>query len=1107
MNTTGNPGGGEPGPSAEPVGDYGYSGGYGYGPGYGDPDGGGGYSYGQPGYADPADGSGYGYAPQYGDPGTDPEPGAGYPPPDMPPGAGQGAGTNGPGPDGQPLPPVVADTPALKGYPGGPGLDVPAGSTAAPGGREALGLASPSVWQHAQRAWRDAGVEWQRPGADWEPAEAEWERVQAAPSSKRRGAVAKAAWPVGAAAGKLSSRLSARSLTRSLGGQLEPASSVTVPPGAGSQETAVVPAAAARPQATTVSPATVSPDAVSPSPPLPQGPAVTPGPAVTRAPAAGLPGPAVRPPSAPAGPSFRLPGSGWHVRREVWLAALAVIVVIVLVVAGFLVFGGGGPARSGAAAAYPPARLAGADFTGTPGQQARGIFQTVSGVAASGSTVVAVGSQAGQWVPRAQFFVSADGGRSWRLAAVRGPGGAAPSPADIPLLVTGGAPLPGGRGGWLALGTGAAWTSPDGKTWTLAPGAGISPMQASDRVLALARTSSGFLAVGENVPGGDQAKSTPVAWTSATGLNWRRLSGGGLSLAVPSGRVTQLTRVAARGSHVIIEGANVKTRGRGKQRATSVVDRVWLSTDGGSSWVPTHLPVGTGAVNLIDGVAATGSGFVAIRPGRSSQTGSDALAYVSAGGSFWSRAAAITVAKNDHLKVTAVGGSDQGAVVSGQVTGGAKVAFVSTTGTSWRSVADLGSSAQSLAGVTVTTGGTVVAAGATVRSADGQRPYLVLAGPRARAVSFGAIAGATGPALGISGIAAAGRTQVAVGTANGYPAIWSAAGQGRWQRVSAATLTRPGLATLASVAHGRAGWLAVGGIATGAPSRPVVVVSPGASSWQAADGEAAFAAPGTAVNQAAAGRSGYVIVGKQVIPARTVTKTTGTGRHKQVTRQLIPPQTVAAAWWSAGLTGWTRAAGLTPADLAGPGSPQMTAVTAAGTGFVAAGSVSHSPAIWTSPDGRHWRLTRLRSPAGAIASLLQQVAAQRNVIAATGTETTATGTAPFAAYSTDGGSSWQETPLRAPGAFAAVTALTAAGRGFEATGTAGQPGNQRVVVWSSRDGISWQAREPAGTGFSGRGSQAITALTATGSQLTGAGYVATPLSEQPTLWRAAAAAG
>ena len=460
---------------------------------------------------------------------------------------------------------------------------------------------------------------------------------------------------------------------------------------------------------------------------------------------------------------------------------------------------------------------------------------------------------------------------------------------------------------------------------------------------------------------------------------------------------------------------------------------------------------------MISGVAATGSGFVAIRPGSSQQAGSDALAYVSSGGSFWSRAAAITAASSDHLKVTAVGGSDQGAVVSGQVAGGAKVAFVSTNGTSWLRVADLGSPAQALAGVTVTAGRTVVAAGATVRSVDAQQPYLVLAGSQARTVSFGAIPGATGPALGISGIAAAGRTQVAVGTANGYPAIWSAAAGGRWQRVSAVVLTRPGLGALASVVHGRAGWLAVGGIATGAPSRPVVLVSPRAGSWQAADGEAAFAAPGTAVNAAAAGRSGYVIVGKQVIPAHTVTTTTGTRPHKHVTRQLIPPQTAAAAWWSAGLTGWAKAAGVTPADLAGPGSPQMTAVTAAGTGFVAVGSASHSPAVWTSPDGSRWQLSRLRPPAGATAALLQQVAAQRNVIVATGTATTATGATPFAAYSTDGGSVWRETPLRAHGGFAAVTALTAAGRGFEAAGTVGPPGNQRVVIcapcpWDDRSG-------------------------------------------------------
>jgi hypothetical protein len=139
--------------------------------------------------------------------------------------------------------------------------------------------------------------------------------------------------------------------------------------------------------------------------------------------------------------------------------------------------------------------------------------------------------------------------------------------------------------------------------------------------------------------------------------------------------------------------------------------------------------------------------------------------------------------------------------------------------------------------------------------------------------------------------------------------------------------------------------------------------------------------------------------------------------------------------------------------------------------------------------------------------VLQRVAARGRVIVATGTETTPAGPAPFAEYSGDGGSSWQQTPLSAPGGLAAVTGLAAAATGFEAVGTAGQPGNERVVVWSSRDGIAWKTREPAGTGLDGRGSQAITALAASGSRLTGVGYLATPASEQPTLWQAAAAGG
>jgi hypothetical protein len=1019
-NTTGNLGGAEPVPSGEPAGDYGYSGGSGYGPGYGDPDGGDGYRHEPPGHADP--------------PSPDPEPGQEVP-----------------------LPPVVAGTPALSGFPGGPGL----GPAAAPADgvgtaaatttatRETRGLGSPSVWQRAQQAWREADVEWQRTAADWEPAEAEWERVQGEPSGQTRGAGGQAAWSGDAARGKLIRRLSAKS----------PAN---------------IPGSAIKLKGRAVKTSAVQGGVASSS-------------VVT----------------SPAGP--------WRVRRGVWQAALAVIVILVLVVVGFLVFDGTGGASAGAArpaavAQYPPARLAGADFGTNPGQQARGIFQSVSSVAAAGSTIVAVGSMTGQWIPRAQFLVSADGGRSWRLAPVRGAGGSVPSPADLPLLVAA------ARGGWLAVGDGAAWTSPDGQAWTLAPGTGIAPLRAADRVLALAGTGRGFLAVGENVPGGDQAKATPVAWTSADGLSWKRLPATSLHLATPArGRVLRLTQVAAHGSDVIVEGEIASVHGRGKHLVTSLSDAVWRSRNDGRSWAAAHLPAGRGATGRIAGLAVAGQRFVAIRPGYARKTGSEALAYGSRDGGSWTRVATIIAARKDHLKITAVGGSDQGAAVSGQIAGGARVAWVSTKGWSWRRVAGLGRSARTLAGVTVTAGGTVVAAGATAHAADGQQPYLVLAGRQASAVSFAAIAGAAAPALRVSGIAVAGRARVAVGSANGYPAIWSASGPGRWQRIRSAALARPGLGTLASVVHGRSGWLAVGAVTAGPSSRPVVVTSAGGAGWQAADGEPAFGGAGIALSQAASGRSGNVIVGRQVIPARTITKTTIVHRHrhvtKHVTKHVIPSRVVAAAWWSAGLSGWARGTSASVGDLDGPGARQMDAVTAAGTGYVAVGSLRRAPAVWTSPDGRRWALTALPPPAGATGGVLQQVAAQGRVIVATGNETTAAGTAAFAAYSTDGGRSWHQTLLSAPGGLAAVTALAAAGRGFEAVGTVGRPGNQRVIVWSSRDGYTWHTREPAGTGLNGRGSQAITALTSSGSLLTGVGYVATPAAEQPTLWRAAAASG
>ena len=81
-----------------------------------------------------------------------------------------------------------------------------------------------------------------------------------------------------------------------------------------------------------------------------------------------------------------------------------------------------------------------------PGQEQRGVSQTVDRVVASGNTIVTMGSQTSDGVVRQQFFVSTDGGATWRLASVHAPGGGPP-----PLGHTA-SRLAGGPGGWLAVG-------------------------------------------------------------------------------------------------------------------------------------------------------------------------------------------------------------------------------------------------------------------------------------------------------------------------------------------------------------------------------------------------------------------------------------------------------------------------------------------------------------------------------------------------------------------------------------------------------------------------------------------------------------------------------
>jgi len=771
--------------------------------------------------------------------------------------------------------------------------------------------------------------------------------------------------------------------------------------------------------------------------------------------------------------------------------AIAISVGIAVVVAAGANSGSAGLAPSDLSVGFPPARTATADFTTTPALAGRGISLPLTSVASTGTDIVAAGAQAGTRLARVRFLFSDNGGHSWQLAPVQAAAGATIPQAQGPVL------LAGGPAGWVAVTPDSTFSSQNGSAWiSHAP----LPEQPGDTVNAVITAGTGFLAVGQNGP------SAPVIWMSANGTSWQREAGTGLSLPVPAGTtVLAINHAAANGTTIVLSGTVATANGH--------ESAAWRSTTGGTSWSAVTIPAGNGAAVTISGLAPLRGGFVAVRTAIvNGDTG--ALVYTSPDGATWTKSAAITTGNGAPLTIGQVSGGPSGAAIEGSANG-FLIAFLSADGARWVGTDPFGSPAsEQVGGVAVSSAGQAVIAASGSGTSPGSQPVLTLIGPQGgpEQVVVSAIAGVTTAQVAVNAVAAAGATQVAAGSADGFPAIWvSPDGGTTWQRgtgVTAATLDRPGVQQLTAVAHGPAGWVAVGGpTANGTGGHPVVISSPGGQSWTTQDGVQAFGAPGVVTSGVAASARGYVIVGWQP-----------SGTHQ-----------TPMAWFSAGLAGW-RVALLPSAG----GNAMVTAVTATASGFVAVGSADGKPAAWTSPNGQVWRQMTLGLPgAGSAASSgsasasgsgsasasasasLSLVAASGTSVAATGTEVSSSGQqVPFTEMSADGGATWQAAALPAPShavpGSATVTALTAAGAGFTATGTYDLGGNTNVVIWtcsppagggSAAATGTWTAEAPEGFGLSGPGVHAITALTVAGSTLTGAGFTATEASESPTIWQ------
>jgi hypothetical protein len=979
---------------------------------------------------------------------------------------------------------AVAFTPAVRGYPGGiADMAVEPDGLAAEGPPDSSGswaadpavtarssarqqTAAPaasggSVWQQSLAAWQEAGIDWlheARPvlsPEDRAAAEADLQHTQPIP-------VVPALDPAGAA----------------------PAAAVP-----GADEDAGVPAdagGAANASAEIVTAAGT--DAAGSA-----GPAAGTGSGAAGT-VAGAPQGAGRGSGAGPGAPAGKPGRARPGKRVIIVAAATSIAVLAGTIAGVAI-AGSGPAKPtfGLVTPYPAATLADGDFAAQAAGP--GLAPTLTGVASAGKTVVAVGAQGTGPLSLPLILVSTSGGRTWARAALGHSDGAV-GPGAVPVLIAR------GRDSWLALGQHSAWTSTNGQAWQAAPGV---PMAAGDKILALARTRSGFIAVGENVPGpAGSGVPRPVLWTSAGGQSWQRKSGAALALGdsgkpgTGGGAVVSLRWAAYRGSVIIVGGeisrSLVKHRGKRKIIVNVVSPGLWRSKDGGASWQPVTVPLGHGAAAGLAGIAATGPAFVAIRPGRTRTGRRDAVAYVSGTGTGWRYAGRITAGRRSPLHVRTVAASGQMFVVSG-TTGIARVAFVSVRGRAWRQAANQGrSDSTTVTGVAVAPGSAVVTAGS--RHVPGSRagrvsPYLLLAGTGAgahRTLVGGAALAAAGTAdAAVNSLAATAEEQVAAGTAGGAPALWWAPGDGHWTPAVVPVPASWGSGSLASVVHGDAGWLAVGQTEPRARSLPagLAMTSTDGKAWHALARGQPLTAAGTSLAQAAAGPAGYVVVGGAA----------GTGGAA-----------APAAWYSAGLSTWARAA-VTGAGAGGaPG--RMLAVTADRSGFAAAGSAGNAPAVWSSRTGSAWRLTVLPRPAGTTSAALTQVTAVGARVVAAGTAVRAgmgqqgPGPVSFAAVSSDGGRTWREAFLRGPAGPSTVTALTAAGQGLVAAGLSGETGNQAMLIWWSPDGLSWQGGEPVAGPLPGRGVQQLTALSAAGGALTGAGYAVTPSGEHPVRWQA-----
>ncbi|MEA2518231.1 MAG: hypothetical protein QOF49_311 [Chloroflexota bacterium] len=177
-------------------------------------------------------------------------------------------------------------------------------------------------------------------------------------------------------------------------------------------------------------------------------------------------------------------------------------------------------------------------------------------------------------------------------------------------------------GGFVAVGyvpptwVPAAWTSRDGRDWTL------HPMDTTDFTFAVSVATGadgGVNAVGRSGP-------SPVSWSSDDGVTWQRHS---VPILGRNGVGERMTTVVAT-AHGYLAGGSA-----GPELADRHA-RFWSSTDG-VAWQPVRDDALAFANSEVRAITSFGDGFVAVGVVGTAQRYTDAVAWTSANGSTWTR--------------------------------------------------------------------------------------------------------------------------------------------------------------------------------------------------------------------------------------------------------------------------------------------------------------------------------------------------------------------------------------------------------------------------------------------------------------------------------------